>query len=379
MSRKRPKHYHYDKATRQHQYTVEHKGQRYRIKDRDEEKARAEYEALMRRLNRGVDVKGAQTLLRDYLPHYIDTEVTGKESTRDNYHDRADIYILPTFGDWKLADIKRRHVLAWVNWMMNEPDKETGKYWARSSIKQALSLLRRALGAAVPEFLEHNPAADVRVPLQRKGEEYKIDEAPIKDKIFTPEQMRVFLEEVKHTDHYHGFYAYYLLMSEYGWRRGEGLGLRRKDIDFDAKTITIAQQVTRRATTNKVQITTPKSDAGKRVLPASDEALAILRQQIVKVGAQRPADLLFPGRDGNQRQPNGVTQHMRRVCKRLGFEGYNLHSIRKYAITDWRSSGMDLEVAASLAGHAGVKVTAEVYSQPTLERKRAAMGRKRDA
>lgn len=373
---KRAKGYHYDKKTKRHEWTIEYKGQRYRVRNRDEEAARAEFEALKKRLFGGVDVQGSKALLRDYLSHYIDTEVTGKQSTRDNYHDRADIYILPTFGDWKLADIKRRHVIAWVNWMMNEPG-EDGSYWARSSIKQALSLLRRALDAAIPEYLEYNPAAGVRVPLHRKGAEYIIDEAPVTDRIFTPEQMVTLLAEIKRTDHLHGFYVYYLLMSEYGWRRGEGLGLRRKDIDFDAKTITIVQQVTRRATTNEVRITTPKSDAGRRVLPATDETLAVLREQIMKVGAQRPTDLLFPGRDGKQRQPNGVTQHMRRVCKRLGFEGYNLHSLRKYAITDWRKAGVDLEVAAALAGHAGVKVTAETYSVATLERKRAAMGRRK--
>jgi hypothetical protein len=50
-----------------------------------------------------------------------------------------------------------------------------------------------------------------------------------------------------------------------------------------------------------------------------------------------------------------------------------LHSLRKYKITDWRSSGVDLEVTAALAGHARVKVTAETYSKATMERKRAAI------
>lgn len=377
MSPKRAKGYHYDKKTKRHEWTITYKGQRYRVRDKDPEKARSEFEALKQRLHAGADVKGAQALLQDYLPNYIDTEVTGTDSTRDNYHDLSDIYILPTFGEWAIGNIKRRHIVDWVNWAINVPNEETGKYWARSSIKQALSLLRRAFAAAVPEYLEYNPAADVKVPLQRKGAEFIIDEAPKQEKIFTEEQMRAFLTEVKRTDHRHGFYAYYLLMAEYGWRRGEGLGLRRKDVDFENKTITIAQQIKRRFSTGELRVTRPKSKAGVRVLPATDEALAILRQQIMKVGAQRPTDLLFPGRDGKQRQPNGVTQHMRRVCKRLGYEGYTLHSLRKYAITDWRAAGVDLEVAAALAGHAGVKVTAEVYSQPTLERKRAALSKKK--
>jgi integrase len=90
-----------------------------------------------------------------------------------------------------------------------------------------------------------------------------------------------------------------------------------------------------------------------------------------------PNALVFPGKDGKQRQPNSVTQNFRRTCKRLGFEGFTLHSLRKYAVTDWRASGMDLEVAAAMAGHRAAGVTANTYSIPTMERKRAGVERKK--
>ena len=364
--------HYYDAKTKQHQWTLRYKGETYRVKDRDEEKARARFETVRSQALSGVDVKGAGVLVSAFLPTYIDTEVKGKQSTRDDYHKRADLYILPTFGTMPIKVIKRRHVVAWVNWMVNEP-KEDGTFWAFSSIRQALSLFRRALQTAVPEFLEHNPAADVDVPTQRAGAEYQIDAAPAKAKIFTPEQMRAFLAEVLRLDHLHGLYVYYALLCELGPRRGEGLGLRKKDIDFEAKIIRIAQQVTRNPVTNQTAITTPKTSAGVRDLPVSDELITMLREQCMRVGAMRPDALVFPGADGRQRQPNSVTQHFRRTCKRLEYEGYTLHSLRKYAVTDWRASGMDLEVAAAMAGHKAQGVTASVYSVPTMERKRAAV------
>lgn len=368
--------YYYDKKTRQHQWKITYRGEVYRVKDKDEEAARRAFAEMRERLFGGADIKGARTLLKDFLPHWIDTEVHGKQSTRDDYHKRADLYILPTFGARTIEDIKRRHVVAWVEWCMNEP-KDDGSYWARSSIKQALGILRRCLDSAIPEFVEYNPCAGIKVPMHRRGDEYKIDDTPAQSKVFTPDEMQTFLAEAKRTDRYHGLYVYFVLIAELGPRRGEGLGLRRKDIDFENKTIHIVQQVTRNPMTNEIRITTPKSDAGRRELPVNDETIRLLMEQCVRVGAMRPNDLLFPGRDGSQRQPNGVTQCMRRICKRLGFEGYTIHSLRKYAVTDWRASGVDLEVAAALAGHAGVKVTAEVYSQPTMERKRAAVNKKK--
>jgi integrase len=370
--------YYYDKATKQHQWTIEYQGRRYRVKDRNEEAARVRFAELTHRLTSGTDVQGARTLLADYLPRYINTEVAArtKQSTVDDNHNRADLYILPTLGRYALEDIKRRHVVAWVDGMMNTPD-DKGRYWSRNSVKQALGLLRRALGAVVPEFLEYNLAADVEVPTRRKGDEYKIDALPVAAKVFTPEQVSQFLAEVQRTDHQHGLYVYYVLLSELGPRRGEGLGLRRKDINFEAKTITIAQQVIQSKRTRTVHITTPKTDAGVRELPVSDETLALLRVQCVRSGAARPYDLVFPDRNGQRRLPDSVSQHFRRVCRRLGWTGYTLHSLRKVAITDWRTSGVDLEVAAAMAGHKGVRVTAETYSQPTMDRKRAAVEKKK--
>jgi integrase len=375
-----PKGYHYDKKTKRHEWTIEYKGQRHRVRDQDEETARRKFEELKGQLFGGVDIKGAKVLLADYLPSYIDREVAGKQSTIDDYHKRADLYILPTLGRYAVGEIRRWMIVAWVTGMMNEPHPDTGRYWARSSIKQALALLRRALQAIVPEHIEHNPAADVRVPNHRKGDEYKIDETTPHAKIFTPEQMHTFLEEVRRTDvrYGHDLYVYYFLAGELGWRRGEGLGVRRRDIDFEQGTVAIRQQVTRNTTTNEIRITTPKTDAGRRELPVSDAGIALLKEQCLRSGAWARADaLVFPDKDGERRKPDSVTQHMRRTCHRLGFIGYNLHSLRKYAITDWRAAGADLEVAAALAGHAGIKVTAETYSQPTMERKRAAINRKK--
>lgn len=370
--------HYFDSRTKQHQWTLRYKNQTYRVKDRDEETAKRAFAELRDRVLGGADVKGARVTLSVYLPRWIETEVHGKQSTRDDYHKRADLYLLPTFGAMAIEAIKRRHVVAWVDWCMNTP-KDDGTYWARGSIKQALGLLRRCLESAVPEFIEYNPCAGVRVPMRRRGEEYQIDAAPTKDVIFTPEQMQAFLTEAKRTDRYHGLYTYFVLLAELGPRRGEGLGLRRKDIDFDRRTIHIAQQVTRNPMTNEVRVTTPKTEAGKRELPVSDATMRLLMEQCVRVGAQRPNDLLFPGRDGAQRQPNGVTQCMRRICRRLGFAGYTIHSLRKYSITAMRAAGVDLEVAAAMAGHAGVKVTAETYSKATMDRKRAAVEKKRSS
>lgn len=366
--------YWYDAKNKRHVWEIEHDGRRYKATDRDAERAKAKFEALKRQVLGDIDIEGGRQLLRDYLPHYIVTEVAShhKRSTVHDYGKRADYYILPTLGDYRLCDIKRRIITAWITAMINDTT------WSLNSIRQAHRLLQRCLDAAVADgLIEDNPAASVKVPNRRKGDELKIDDgAQQSAKAFTPEQMQVFLDEVKRTDAFHGSYALYVLISELGPRRGEALGLRRKDVDFENKVIAINQQIIR--LDNEVLITTPKTPSSRREIPITTELATLLREQCLRVGAVRPDDLLFPGKDGRRRQPSSLSQHFRRVVRRLGLTGFNLHSLRKYAITDMRRHGADLEVTAAVAGHKGIRVTAETYSDAQMDRKRAAVEKGRN-
>lgn len=370
--------YCYDEKNKRHVWKITHNGRRYQVTDQDEGRAKTRFETLRRRVLGNMDIEGGKQLLNTYLPHYINTEVAPqfKRSTAHDNHNRADYYILPTLGEYRLCDLHRRIIVAWVNAMLETKSKR-GKLWSLDSIKQARSLLSRCLDAAVLEgYIDFNPAAGVKVPRRRQGDELRIDETTIANRAFTLDQMASFLNEVKRTDKQHGLFVYYLLISELGHRRGEALGLRRKDIDFEINTLSIKQQVIR--LDSEILITTPKTPRSKRDLPVSDELMTALRAQCLKVGAGRPEDLIFPGKEGKPRNPNSVTQHFRRVCTRLGFGGFTLHSLRKYAITDLRRHGADAEVTAAMAGH-GVNVMASVYSDPQMDRMRDALNKKKKA
>jgi integrase len=171
-------------------------------------------------------------------------------------------------------------------------------------------------------------------------------------------------------------YLLYVLAVRLGLRRGELCGLRWRDVDLDEKLIRIRQQVIRMD--KLIRVTKPKSDSGVRAVPIPDDIVIMLREYKLTLGTLGRV-YVFPNKQGGHRRPDGIDQHFRRVCQRLGFVGYTFHSLRHTAITDWRTDSVDLEVAAALAGHKGVKITAEVYSEATIERKRAALGKGRNA
>lgn len=346
------------------------------VADKDKARAEAKFAELRRKLAAEVDLAGGRQLLADYLPRYIEQDVANhvKHATAYDYQRRADYYILPTLGDYRLCDLTYRVGLAWLNAMLNEPD-EKGHLWALSVVRQAVRLLVRALDAAVTAgLLDHNPLAGLKAPSRRKGDELHIDEGDDLARTFTPDQVLTLLADVQSTNRYHGLYPLYVLAVRLGLRRGELLGLRWKDVDFGQRVIHIRQQVIR--LDNEILVTTPKTDSSKRDIPAADDVLLILLDHKQTLG-ERGHTYVFPNDAGSYRRPDGINQHFRRICRRLGFQGYHFHSLRKTAITNWRSEGVDLEVAAALAGHRGVKVTAEVYSDATIDRKRDALKVKR--
>jgi integrase len=195
----------------------------------------------------------------------------------------------------------------------------------------------------------------------------------------------LLLEEVRRTDKQFssetnrrgvrglGMYVLYTLGVELGLRRGELLGLRWRDIDFETYTIHIKQQIV--SLDGDIRVTKPKTESSIRDVPITGRHAAMLkdhREFLGDLGKQ----FVFPNEDGAHRRPSALTFHFSRVMARLGWEGYTFHSLRHTAITSWRTDDVPLEIAAALAGHKGIKVTAEIYSEATLDRKRTAINRR---
>jgi len=368
--------YWYDKKTGRHVWRY----QGHTVADRDEARAKAKLDDLKVRLGAGVGIRDARQTLREYMTRYVEG-LDVKATTAHDYGKRADYYILPTLGDQSLSalDNNRALIKSWLAAMVAHVDPRSGKPWALSSIKQALSLLERCLNEAESDkLIRVNPAAGLRAPTRRRGDETKIDDAPQANKALTPELLATLLEEVKRTDREYttssaarsyGMYLLYQLACQLGLRRGELCGLRWKDIDLDTATIHVRQQVVRMDTDTAV--TTPKTESGKRAVPA-DDLMMLLRRHKLRSGGTDDG-YVFVGEDGAHLKPNSVTQHFRRAAKRIGLVGYTLHDLRGTWVTNMRRSGVDLEVIAALAGHKTVKVTAETYSDAQMDRKRAAM------
>lgn len=347
------------------------------VSDPDRQRAEGKLEARKREIDRRINRNGSRMTLVEFLLWWLEEVVIHevKPSTWHNYKQRVEIYILPnTIAEKRICELLPRDIRVWLNAMRD--------VYAWSSIKQARSLLERALGVAVEEhYIEENPASSVRArraPRQHVIDEKKEETTGI---ALTPGQEGSFLlaartkpvatvrGRVQPVSRWMEIFPLYLLTIRLGLRKGEALGLRWQDIDWEARTLRIVQQV--QIIDGKITISTPKTLAARRTLPLTDDMIGHLRAYMLRSG-QRDG-LVFTAKNGNPINPRNLLRHFKEIAKRAGLPAtFRFHDLRHTALTRMREAGIEAEVIADFAGHEGVDVTLNTYTH-TEARMRAAI------
>jgi hypothetical protein len=174
----------------------------------------------------------------------------------------------------------------------------------------------------------------------------------------------------------HPLYPAYLLVLLYGLRRGEVLGIRWGDVDFEQGILHIRNKL-QRVGRSLVQ-GAPKSNAGRRNLPL----LAPVRQAFVNLRARykEPTEeqLVFR-KAGRPRDPDSVSVSFKRLAKRSGVKPIKLHEARHTAATILKDLGVPDRDIQGILGHANVTTTQQIYQHDSLESRQLALERLQNA
>ncbi|HUE71012.1 MAG TPA: site-specific integrase [Pirellulaceae bacterium] len=161
-----------------------------------------------------------------------------------------------------------------------------------------------------------------------------------------------------------------------GLRRGELLGLRFSDVDFDGRTITIRAS---------------QAKSGKaREIPLDDYSLRLLEEQRDAAKHREPIPGKTPAdrfsRDHvfvtawNTPMMNNPLRAFYAVCKRAGIKGgeqggsVDLHSLRVTFTTLTIDGGANPRAVQAILGHSTLALTMGVYAKVTERSKRDAIG-----
>ncbi|GAA4952389.1 tyrosine-type recombinase/integrase [Yinghuangia aomiensis] len=284
---------------------------------------------------------------------------------------------------WKGADARSRRKALKARIAAMPPFERVVNPTTRQRIR---ATLRGALNAAIAQqIITFNPAAHVEMDPAKRPKPVlwtaaHVDrwratgERPSPVMVWTPEQTGQFLDFVAEDR----LYALWHLIAFRGLRRGEACGIRKGDLDMDARTLSVAKQLIVDGWT--VVESDPKSDSGIRTIALDAESVSVCRSHLARQskerlkwgGAWEDTGRLFAKEDGSWLHPGWVSERFEKLVVDSGLPPIRLHDLRHGAATLMLAGGADMKVVQDTLGHATIVLTADTYTSVLPEVARAA-------
>lgn len=302
---------------------------------RTQKEARIKLETAKRQRDEGTIVIGSRTV-EWWMDHWLDRIAARrlKPLTLAGYRSKSARLIVPHLGRYRLDQLQPEHVRVWHD-TLREHGGRGGGPLAEASVRQAHAILRKALTDAVRDRkLAHSPAEAVDSPGTHTNERDRLNLAQAQA------ALRAAGDEPR-----------WWLALFYGMRQGECLGLRWRDIDFRAGTLTIAQ--TLQMDRGQVTFGLPKSRKSARTLPLLGQIGT--RLELARQGALD--DELVFRRDGGPVKPWHDSRAWHEFLAVNGLPAVALHSARNTAADVLEAAHVPDRLAAQILGHSSVRMT----------------------
>jgi len=271
---------------------------------------------------------------------------TIKYNTLSNYTKRFNYNISQYIGKMLLSDVKPMHCQNVLNQMASSGYKNT-----------SIKLTRITMNLLFDDAVENGLI--VKNPVTKTVKCTQGEESPERNAI-TREEQSLFFNAIRKS----GYYAQFALVLQTGLRVGELSGLKWSDIDFENKRINVCRTMTYRD--KQWRVNTPKSKAGFREVPLTEEALRILKgvkekRSGLDVIPMQYHDTVFLSKNGIPILPTTYNNALRSICKRTGIPQISMHILRHTFATRCIEAGMQPKTLQEILGHASIEMTMDIY------------------
>jgi len=294
------------------------------------------------------DPRLGKTTFADWADRWQASTSNLRANTKASYTTILRHHLRPTFDPWPLASID---VMAVRTWLANLEAAGIGP----STRAKAYRLLGRILALAVEaRYIPTNPCT-VRGAASESPPEMRVATVPQIAALATAVPPR---------------YTALVLLAAYGGLRwGELAGLRRKRINLDAGTVTIAEQLLEVRGT--LTFGPAKSTAGHRTITIPTAVVAALREHLGSFVHTDPDALVFLGERGAYlRRSNFNRRVWIPATRRVGVPGLRFHDLRHTAGTLATVAGATLREVMDRLGHSSTAAAIR-YQHVVAERDRA--------
>lgn len=319
---------------------------RYRTK----REAQVALTAWLAEIDKGTAVDRSQQTVAELLHYWLDTYAKHnvRPTTYEDYSCTINYHIIPAIGAVPVQKLMPTHL------QQLYADKLAAGSGPR--VVQLCHLrLHQALAMAEKLGLVARNVADAVTPPRLPPQEMRI---------WTKEEVQRFLREAQSSS----YGPVWLVLLATGMRRGEVLGLRWQDVDWDRRRLHVRQCVV--SLGGSMAIQPPKSRAARRVIPVDASILDALASHLSRQSERKAIfgavwqdhDLVFASEVGTPINPRNLDRDFHKWVARAGVPKIRIHDIRHTVVTMAIASGSPIKAASVYFGHAKTSTTMDIYT-----------------
>jgi integrase len=292
----------------------------------------------------------------EYLDYWLDNyaKPNTAQRTLENYQYMIVQHLKPSLGSIKIAKLHPSHLQEYYSQKLI-CGKMDGEGLSPTSVKHHHRLLNKVLKDAVKwQFLVRNVAQAVTPPKVKK----------VEMQTWGNEQVKSFLEVAKSSV----YYSIYLTAIYTGMRRGEILGLRWQDVDFDNLVVYVRQSLQE---VKKVGLTFKEPKSGKSRSITITPILATEFKKLYKSQLENKLlfgqeyhnlDLVFAQKNGKPIQPTEMARSYRKLVEISGLPYIRFHDLRHTHATLMLQQGVHPKIVSERLGHSTIGITMDTYT-----------------
>lgn len=322
-------------------------GVRYSANTDTRKEAQQKYREFLGHTDRGLVPPTQKVTLQGHIERWLADEVrhTRKPRTFESYRDCSRLYLIPTLGAIKLAQLQPTHVQRLCGALLDEG-------LSPKTVRIAHGVLHCALEQAVSwDLIPRNVASLVKAPRVKRKEIEALDEVQAKHLLISARGTR--------------WAALIAVALATGMRQGELLGLKWPDLDLEHGVVRVQRQLGRDGLLAEL-----KNDHHRRSIDIPPHTIAALREhrreqteERLLLGEQYTyQELVFCTHKGTPFAHRNVSREYKRLLVRAGLPDISFHALRHTNATLLLLQGVHPKLVQERLGHSTVSMTLDIYS-----------------